>query len=100
MQVRTLKKQFLDSRFSTSMCILFLKKRFYLFIFRQRGREGEREGEKHQCVVVSYTSPAGDPATTQAGALTGNRTSDTLVPKPVLCVFLKTCLPKNKFMVG
>ena len=24
---------------------------FYLFIFRQRGREGEREGEKHQCVV-------------------------------------------------
>ena len=26
---------------------------FYLFIFRERGREGEREGEKHQCVVVS-----------------------------------------------
>ena len=24
---------------------------FYLFIFRERGREGEREGEKHQCVV-------------------------------------------------
>ena len=22
-------------------------KRFYLFIYRQRGREGEREGEKH-----------------------------------------------------
>ena len=22
-------------------------KRFYLFIFRERGREGEREGEKH-----------------------------------------------------
>ena len=32
------------------------KKRFYLFIFRQKRREGEREGEKHQCVVaVSYT---------------------------------------------
>ena len=27
----------------------FLKK--YLFIFRKRGREGKREGEKHQCVV-------------------------------------------------
>ena len=24
-------------------------KRFYLFIFRERGREGEREGEKHWC---------------------------------------------------
>ena len=23
------------------------------FIFRQRGKEGEREGEKHQCVVAS-----------------------------------------------
>ena len=38
------------------------KKRFYLFIFRERGREGEREGEKHQCVVVCCTSPTGDPA--------------------------------------
>ena len=37
----------------------FLKKYFiYLFIyFRERGREGEREGEKHQCVVASHTSP-------------------------------------------
>ena len=25
---------------------------FYLFIFRQRGKEGEREGEKHKCVVA------------------------------------------------
>ena len=30
-----------------------LKKRFYWFIFRERGREGERKGEKHQCVVAS-----------------------------------------------
>ena len=28
-------------------CWVFL--RFYLFIFRERGREGEREGEQHQC---------------------------------------------------
>ena len=34
--------------------------RFYLFIFRERGREGEREGEKHQCVVASHTFPTGD----------------------------------------
>ena len=31
-----------------------------LFIFRQRGREGEREGEKHQCVVASHKPPTRD----------------------------------------
>ena len=31
--------------------------RFYLFIFRQRGRG---EGEKHRCVVVSRAPPTGD----------------------------------------
>ena len=34
--------------------------RFYLFIFRERGRDGEREGEKQQCVVASHTPPTGD----------------------------------------
>ena len=28
--------------------------------FRQRGREEEREGEKHQCVVASPAPPIGD----------------------------------------
>ena len=36
--------------------------RFYLFIFRKRGREGEREGEKHQCVVASHVPPTSDQA--------------------------------------
>ena len=31
-----------------------------LFIFRQRGRDGERKGEKHQCVVASHAPPTGD----------------------------------------
>ena len=35
---------------------------FYLFIFRERGREGKREGEKHQCVVASGTPLTGDMA--------------------------------------
>ena len=35
-------------------------KRFYLFIFRERGREGERKGEKHQCVVASCMPLTGD----------------------------------------
>ena len=40
----------------------FLKKKFYLFIFRERGREGEREGEKHHCVVASHVPSTRDPA--------------------------------------
>ena len=32
----------------------------YLFIYRQRGREGEREGEKHQCLVATHAPPTGD----------------------------------------
>ena len=51
----------------------------YLFIFSERGREGEREGEKHQCVVASHTPPTGDLATTQACALPGNQTCHPLV---------------------
>ena len=34
------------------------KKRFYLFIFRERGG---REKEKHQCVVASHVPPTGGP---------------------------------------
>ena len=41
----------------------FLKRRFYLFIFR--AGEGSRKGEKHQCVVASQTPPTGDPARNQ-----------------------------------
>ena len=37
--------------------LLFFK---ILFIFRQRRREGEREGEKHQCVVASHMPPTRD----------------------------------------
>ena len=33
--------------------------RFYLFIL-ERGREGEREGEKHQCVVAFCEPPTGN----------------------------------------
>ena len=33
---------------------------FYLFMFRGRGREGEREGEKQQCLVVSPVPHTGD----------------------------------------
>ena len=41
------------------MSVLFLK-RFYLYTFLERGREGEREVEKHQCVVASHAPPTRD----------------------------------------
>ena len=39
------------------MCF-FLKN--ILFIFQEKGREGEQEGEKHQCVVAFCTPPTED----------------------------------------
>ena len=30
-------------------CFPFFKKKIFLVIFRERGREIEREGEKHRC---------------------------------------------------
>ena len=39
---------------------IFFKKIFYLFIFREG--EGEKEGEKHQCVVASHVPASGGPA--------------------------------------
>ena len=32
----------------------------FIYSFLEREREGEREGEKHQCVVASHASPTGD----------------------------------------
>ena len=51
---------------------MYFFKRLYLFIFRARGMEGEREGgegrekegEKHPCVVASHVPPTGNLART------------------------------------
>ena len=45
-----------------SDCIFF-KDLINVFIFKERGREGEREGEKHQS-FPSHIPPTGDPAHT------------------------------------
>ena len=61
--------------------------RFYLFIFRERAREVEREGEKHRCVrerLPLACPQLGTWPATQACALTGNRTRDLLVLRLVL----------------
>ena len=57
---------------------------YFMYLFLERGREGEREGEKYHCVVASPTPSTGDLAATQACALTGNQTSDPLVCSQVL----------------
>ena len=31
-----------------------------IYFFRERGKEGEREGEKHPGMVASHTPPTGD----------------------------------------
>ena len=71
--------------FSSSLWLILFSYKYFLkifFIFRARGREGDREGEKRRCVretLISCPSRAPHPGSecaTQACALTGNRTSD------------------------
>ena len=50
----------------------------------ERGREGEREGEKHQSAVASHVPLLGTWPATQACALTGNGTGVPLVCRPAL----------------
>ena len=67
---------------STMSGIFFFFKRFYLFIFRERGREKEREGEKYLCEretwigCLTYAPQPGTKPTNPACALTRNQTSD------------------------
>ena len=66
------------------MIFFFLvNKRFYLF-FREKRREGEREGEKHQCVVASHTPPTGDLACNPGMCPDWESTHDPLVHRLAL----------------
>ena len=66
----------------TGSLLGFFFERFYLFTFRERGREGEREVEKHQCVVVSHVAPTGNLAHNPGMCPDGNGTGDPLVCSP------------------
>ena len=63
---------------------------FYLFIFRKRGVEGEREGNISVYLPLARPLLGTWPAT-QACALTGNQTSDPLVHRPALNPLSHTC---------
>ena len=83
--------------FLSHLCIIFGKismqilhpfliffKRLYLFIcFCERGRKGEKEGEKYR-LVASRIPPTRNLACNQACTLTGNQTSDLTIHRPVL----------------
>ena len=66
-------------------CLCHFFKRFYLFIFRERAREEEGEGGKHQC-EKEHQLPASrtPPARGLACAPTGNGTGDLSVHRPAL----------------
>ena len=55
MILKDLKRNFCNKNNAVTLPLKFFKmtltflKSFYLFIFREKGREGEREGEKHRC---------------------------------------------------
>ena len=59
-------------------------KKCVIYLFLEKGKGKEKEGEKHRCVVVSHTPLLGTWPATQAFALIGNRTGDPLVRRPVL----------------
>ena len=61
-----------------------LFKNLFIYLFLERGREGQRKGEKHQCMVASHVPPTGTWPATQKCALTGNLTGDPLVQRSVL----------------
>ena len=65
-------------------CYFTFFKRFYLFIFRDRGREREKEGEKLDVWLPLARPQLGTQLVTQACALTGNRTGDPLICRPAL----------------
>ena len=58
---------------------LFLKDCIYLLL--ERGREGEREGEKHRCVVASLAAPT--PQCTCPGSPTSDPSVHRLALSPL-----------------
>ena len=54
----------------------------FIYLFLERGREGEREEEKDQCVVATWATPTGDLARNPGSVLTRNGNGDPLVHSP------------------
>ena len=72
--------------------------RFYLFIFRERGKERERGGEKHQ-LVASRTPATRDLAHNPGMCPDQNQTSDLSVHGPALHPLCRTSQGSNSFLL-
>ena len=55
---------------------------FFICLLLERGREGGREGEKHQCLFASHALLTGNLVNNQTCALTANQRGDPLVCRP------------------
>ena len=81
--------------FKESVCVLsFFKKRFYLFIFREKEREGERERALNVQLLFMYPRLGTWPAT-QECTPNGNRTSNPTFLPSFLPSFLTPSLPAS-----
>ena len=49
-----------NSKLRKAFLSFFFFKDFIYLLLDREGKEGEREGEKHQCAVASHTPPTGD----------------------------------------
>ena len=90
------------------LAFFFFLLRFYLFIRRERGREGEREGEKHQCVAAFCTPPTGDLACNPGmypdwesnwppfGSQAGTQSTETHQPRLVRFIILPLFHPQKQ----
>ena len=58
--------------------------KLFIYLFREQGREEEREGENHQCVVAPCTFPAGGLACNPGMCPDWESNHDPLVHRPML----------------
>ena len=86
----------LVTHLACSFLNLVFFKRFYLFLFRHRGREGERQGEKRQCVVASCMPPTGDLARSPGMRPDWELNQQRFGLQPVLNPLSHTSQGKNK----
>ncbi|KAF6084386.1 hypothetical protein HJG60_008648 [Phyllostomus discolor] len=42
------------------LIVFFFVKILFIYLFIEKGREGQREGEKYRCMVASWVPPTGD----------------------------------------
>lgn len=59
--IKLLLKMANNQKIQFLLCFYLFSKIIHLFLFRERGREGERKREKRPCAVASHAPPTGSP---------------------------------------